>query len=130
LSRYLQRDVPRQLVSSQQRWDLVRFGQSASLIEGNLVEDSWREGIFYEISTGATIRNNVVRRSNDTGILISTSKNVEVYGNTLEDHFRGIQLFLNCNAGGGGTLQYDLANNFVHDNSIEVGTKSVRGRTR
>jgi len=97
---------------------------TASLIEGNLVEDNWREGIFYEISSGATIRNNVVRRSGDTGIHISTSKNVEAYGNTLEDNFRAIQLFLNCNAVGGGTIKYDLTNDFIHDNTIKVGTRS------
>jgi len=97
---------------------------TGALIEDNLVEDNWREGIFYEISTSAIIRNNVIRRSNDTGILISTSKNVEAYGNTLEDNFRGVQFYLNCNAVGGGTIQYDLANNSVHDNSIKVGTRS------
>jgi parallel beta-helix repeat protein len=96
---------------------------TSSLIEGNLVEDNWRNGIFYEVSSGATIRNNVIRRSNDSGIILSTAKNVEVYGNTLEDNFRGIQLFLNCSAVGGGTLKYDLTNDFVHDNSIKVGTK-------
>ena len=63
-----------------------------ALIEGNRVEDNGRNGIFYEIERAATIRNNMIRRSGDTGIFISTSKNVETYGNTLEDNWRGIQV--------------------------------------
>ena len=104
---------------------------TAALIEGNRVEDNWRMGIFYEISSGATIRNNVVRRSNGTGCFIATSKNVEAYGNTLEDNFRAVQLYLNCNAVGGGTIQYDLANNSVPQITPSKSVPgAVRGRPR
>jgi parallel beta-helix repeat protein len=94
------------------------------LIEGNRVEDNGREGIFYEISQVATIRNNIVRRNAEYGIFISTSKNVETYGNTVEDNLIGIEYFLDCGLVGGGTIGFDLANNYAHDNSVKVGTTS------
>jgi len=97
---------------------------TSALIEGNRVEDNAREGIFYEISSKAIIRNNILRRNNFSGIFISTSKEVQVYGNTLEDNYRGIQYFLNCNAVGGGTIGFDLANNDTHDNTVKIGTRS------
>ena len=99
-------------------------GTSGGLIEGNTVEDNTREGIFVEISAGAVIRNNTVRRNGYSGIMISTAKNIQAYGNTLQDNFRGIQYFLNCSAVGQGSLQYDLANNTVRDNVMTVGTRS------
>ena len=96
---------------------------TGSLIEDNRVEDNGREGIFYEISGQGVIRRNLVRRSETNGIFISTSKDVEIYENTLEDNFRGIQYFLNCEAVGGGTIRFDLANNLARDNTIRVGRK-------
>jgi parallel beta-helix repeat protein len=95
-----------------------------ALVEGNRVEDNGREGIALEISGRAIVRNNVVRRSRSSAIFIGTSKDIEIYGNTLEDNFRGIQYFLNCAAVGGGTLLFDLANNYAHDNIVRVGTTS------
>jgi parallel beta-helix repeat protein len=97
---------------------------TGGLIEGNVVEDHPREGIFYEISSRGVIRNNTVRRNGYSGIYISTSKDVEIYNNTLEDNFRGIQYFLNCSAVGGGSIGYDLANNTARDNVVKVGTRS------
>ena len=97
---------------------------SDGLIEGNVVEDNPREGIFYEISSRGIIRNNTIRRNGYSGIYVSTSKDVEIYNNTLEDNFRGIQYFLNCTAVGGGSIRYDLANNSAHDNVVKVGTRS------
>ena len=94
------------------------------LIEGNRVEDNGRAGIFYEVSSLAVIRNNTVSRQGDTGIFISTAKDVEIYGNTLEDNFRAIQYFLNCDAVAGGTISFDLSNNNTHDNTIRVGNTS------
>jgi parallel beta-helix repeat protein len=94
------------------------------LVEGNIVEDNGREGIFAEITSRVVIRNNTVRRNAYSGIFISTSKDMEVSNNTLEDNFRGIQLFLNCAAVGGGRIGWDLANTTVRDNVINVGTAS------
>ncbi len=97
---------------------------TSALIEGNRIEDNTRNGIFYEVSATAVIRNNTVRRSGDTAIFISTSKSVQTYGNLLEYNFRGIQYFLNCAAVGGGTLSFDLADDTSHDNTIKVNTTS------
>ena len=69
-----------------------------ALIEHNLVEDNLAEGIFYEISQDAVIRNNQVygngrRRAGwywDGGITVASSSNVEVYGNRLSGNYNGI----------------------------------------
>jgi parallel beta-helix repeat protein len=69
-----------------------------ALIEHNLVEGNWAEGIFYEISQDAVIRNNQVYRNGlrgagwywDGGITVASSANVEVYGNRLSGNFNGI----------------------------------------
>jgi Right handed beta helix region len=69
-----------------------------ALIEHNLVEDNWAEGILYEISQDAVIRNNRVYRNGvrgagwywDGGITVASSFNVEVYGNRLSGNYNGI----------------------------------------
>jgi hypothetical protein len=69
-----------------------------ALIEHNLVEHNLREGIFYEISQDAIIRNNKVYGNGhaatgwywDAGILVYASFNVEVYGNRLSGNYNGI----------------------------------------
>jgi parallel beta helix pectate lyase-like protein len=69
-----------------------------ALIEHNLVEDNYAEGIFYEISQDAVIRYNEVHGNGrraagwywDGGITIPSSFNVEVYGNRLSGNFNGI----------------------------------------
>jgi parallel beta-helix repeat protein len=94
------------------------------LIEGNRVEDNTGSGIFTEISSGITIRNNAIRRSGNAAVFVSTSKNAQIYGNTLEDNFRGILYFVNCSSVGGGNIGFDLANNAAYDNSIAVGWQS------
>jgi parallel beta-helix repeat protein len=66
------------------------------IIDGNRVENNTHAGIFYEISFGAKIRNNRVVANGGTGsiarsgILVSASPNVEVYGNTLSGNSNGI----------------------------------------
>jgi parallel beta-helix repeat protein len=105
------------------RWDGIWFDGDnvGSLIEGNRVEDHPGSGIFYEISGRGVIRNNVVRRSGEHGLFISTSKDVEIYKNWLEDNFRGIQYFVDCRSVGGGAIGWDLANDIAHDNLVSVG---------
>ena len=69
-----------------------------ALIENNLVEGNQAEGILYEISQDATIRNNRVYRNGvraagwywDGGITVASSSNVEVYGNRLSGNYNGI----------------------------------------
>ena len=96
-----------------------------ALIEHNLVEDNWAEGILYEISQDAVIRNNRVYRNGvraagwylDGGITVASSFNVEVYSNRLSGNHNGIT----------GTQQnrldstppaHLLDNYHVHDNLI------------
>jgi parallel beta-helix repeat protein len=98
-----------------------------ALIEGNRVEDNAGDGIFYEISGQGVIRNNVVRRSGGSAMFISTSRDLEIYGNTLEDNYRAVNLFVSCAAVAmtyPGAIGFDLRNNMVHDNTIVVGTQS------
>jgi Right handed beta helix region len=69
-----------------------------ALIEHNLVEDNLAEGVFYEISRDAVIRNNRLHRNGaraagwywDGGITVASSFNVEVYGNQLSGNYNGI----------------------------------------
>jgi hypothetical protein len=64
----------------------------------NLVEHNLREGIFYEISQDAVIRNNMVHRNGHAangwywaaGINVNASFDVEVYGNRMSGNYNGI----------------------------------------
>jgi parallel beta-helix repeat protein len=94
---------------------------TAALAEDNRVEDNGRNGIFYEISSGAIIRNNTVQRSGAAAVFISTSQNVQIYSNTLADNVGGVSYFVDCAANDGGQ---DLANNSAHGNTIRVGTQT------
>jgi Right handed beta helix region len=70
------------------------------LIEKNVVEDNEQIGIFYEISYGAVIRQNIVRRNGlapwvsdyiwGVGILVAASPDVEVAHNVLEGNRGGV----------------------------------------
>lgn len=101
-----------------------------SLIEGNVVEDNGGNGIFYEISGQGVIRNNVVRRSGESAIFMSTSRDVEIYLNTLESNFRAVNLFVSCGnvhparTPYPGAIGWDLRNNNVHHNTVVVGNQS------
>jgi parallel beta-helix repeat protein len=91
------------------------------VIEGNHVYDNGRIGIDHEVSGGAIIRNNVIER-NPTGLFISTSKDVEAYGNTFRDNYdHQVELFLDTSAVGGGAISWDLTNNYIHDN-VMIGS--------
>ncbi|MGI9648894.1 MAG: right-handed parallel beta-helix repeat-containing protein [Acidimicrobiia bacterium] len=69
-----------------------------TLYEGNRVIDNERMGIFHEISYDAVITGNEVRGNGfgfdawvwGAGIIVSTSVNVEVVGNTVEGNADGI----------------------------------------
>ena len=97
------------------------------LIESNRVEDNNLSGIFYEISYRATIRNNTASRNgrskpspwwiDGAGILVASSSDVEVYGNTLVDNFQGIT-GLESHRGAGGLGSWVLRNLYVHDNNV------------
>ena len=94
---------------------------AGALIEGNRVEDNGRDGISFEASIGATIRNNTVRRNADAAVFISMSQNAQIYNNSLEANFGGIEYFLNCDSLSSGE---DVKNNAAYDNTVVVGTQS------
>ena len=98
-----------------------------TLYENNIVEDNVRGGIFHEISYDAVIRNNTFRRNgtgNDypgwttgAGIEVVSSRNIEVYGNTLVDNWQGIT-GLNDHRGDGLHGPWVLTGLNVHNNNV------------
>ncbi len=97
-----------------------------TLYEGNTADSNYLSGIFHEISYAAIIRNNMVRGNgiafgtwvDGAGIIVSTSRDVEVYGNTVSgNHSCGI-LGLSESRGSGTLGLYELRNLYVHDNTI------------
>lgn len=110
-----------------------------TLYENNRVEDNERGGIFHEISYDAIIRYNVSKRNGtarqypwwttNAGIEVVSSRNVEVYGNTLEDNWQGIT-GLEGHRGSGNDGLWTLINLNVHDNTITTRvTTPGTGRT-
>jgi hypothetical protein len=76
-------------------------------------------GFFFEASIGATISNNAVRRHTSwDGVFISMSQNAQIFNNTLEGNYGGIDYFLNCDA----LAADDVKNNAAHDNTVVVST--------
>jgi parallel beta-helix repeat protein len=105
-----------------------------ALYEGNRVVDNYGPGIDHEISYDAVIRNNVVEGNgfgwtgwvDGAGILVNTSPNVEVYGNTVRNNNDGIA-GIHASRGSGNYGPYQLKNLWVHDNVIvmQVGETGV-----
>jgi parallel beta-helix repeat protein len=109
-----------------------------TLYEDNRVEDNDWRGIFHEVSYKAVIRNNTCRRNgfknplpnispvDGAGILVSSSPNVEIYGNTIEGNRAGIGA-LQTNRGSGAYGVHETANLFVHDNKLVQPTGRAAG---
>ena len=104
-----------------------------TLLQSNRVEDNAAQGIFYEISYDAVIRDNVVRRNGaasagqwlyGAGILVANSRNVQVYGNTVEGNVNGIA-GIQQNRGTGTYGPYLLQNLVVLSNTVTM----TRGAT-
>jgi parallel beta-helix repeat protein len=98
-----------------------------ALYEGNRVERNAAPGIFHEVSYRAVIRNNVVQGNGFArgssmyggGILISNSKDVEVYGNTVTGNKMGITAN-QADRGSGKYGVYAVQNLHVHDNTVQT----------
>lgn len=93
------------------------------IAEDNIIEDCWR-GIHWELSFGGIIRRNIFRRTGDQAVYVSTSRNTEIYNNTIEDCFRAIAYFVNCASIGQFAWDTDTRDNYAHDNTIRVPTTS------
>lgn len=98
-----------------------------SLIEGNQVIDNTGQGIMMEISYKAVIRNNYVEGNGfgrgrwlyGAGIMISSSPDAEVYGNTVKNNYNGITAVVQDR--GSGTLGlHHVKNLYVHNNTITM----------
>lgn len=100
-----------------------------TLYEGNRVQENTGPGIFHEISYNAVIKNNIVERNgfefkkwvDGAGILVSASRDVEIFGNIVKDNLHGI-----CGKqtarGAGKYGPYEISNFDVHDNYITMTT--------
>jgi hypothetical protein len=107
--------------------------------EYNRCEDNTQSGITHETGYKAIIRFNTLKRNGSThpwpywvdgsGIYVSTSRDVEVYGNTLEDNWQGIS-GLDEDRGSGAHGLYTLSNFHVHDNTIRSRTPLGNGSGR
>ena len=96
------------------------------VFEDNVVVDNLGNGIHYEISGSAIIRNNTVERNGfrdggHFGIMVLSSNNVEVYGNTVRHNRNGILGRQDSRVTWG-----KLTNLWVHDNTI---VQNGSGRT-
>jgi hypothetical protein len=100
-----------------------------TLYEYNRVEDNELDGIFHEISYKATIRYNTCQRNGTAspfpgwmtggGIVVNSSPDVEIYGNTVTNNFNGIG-GIQSNRGSGRYGAYLLQNLHVHDNTVTL----------
>jgi hypothetical protein len=100
-----------------------------TIYDGNRVVGNADAGIFHEISYQAVIRNNYVARNGFArgdwlwggGIQLSTSRDGDVYGNTLVDNANGISL-LEQSRGTGLYGTYQVSGDQVHDNTVTMNT--------
>ncbi|MEE9179129.1 MAG: right-handed parallel beta-helix repeat-containing protein [Acidimicrobiia bacterium] len=98
-----------------------------TLVEDNHVYENTHQGIYEEISYDAVIRNNLVESNGfaqeahiaGAGIMVNSSPNVEVYGNTVIGNKDGIAAMA-IGRGGGAYGLYELRGLSVHDNHIEM----------
>lgn len=98
-----------------------------TLYEGNRVQENAGPGIFHEISYEAVIKNNIVERNgferkkwvDGAGILVTASRDVEIFGNSVKDNSHGI-CATQTKRGKGGFGPYEIHNLHVHDNHIAM----------
>jgi hypothetical protein len=110
------------------------------LVENNRVEDNNLSGIFHEAGYQMTIRYNSISRNgaaqptpywvDGAGILVSSSPNVEVYGNTLVDNFQGITGLQQENRSSSTYGPLLLSNLYVHDNTVRQTGFNLSGAGR
>ena len=104
--------------------------------DSNYLTDNTAAGIDYEISYDATIRNNTFSGNatyqsssvfyGSAAILIETSRNVQIYGNTSTSDGNGIGL-LEESRGSGDRGTYQVANVASHDNTVNSPIEEFAG---
>jgi hypothetical protein len=103
------------------------------LFENNTVEDNAGAGMVWEISYRATFRNNKCGRNglqkswvlDKACLIIYNSSKVEVYGNVLKDS--GVTLRQDTRLGPGQYGPWELADNYVHDNTFTYSSFVMSG---
>jgi hypothetical protein len=97
-----------------------------ALYEGNRAVGNAGVGIIHEISYAVIVRNNVATGNGTgrggaygAGILISNSRDAEVYGNTVTGNKMGITAN-ELSRGTGLYGPYEVRNLYVHDNTIQT----------
>jgi Right handed beta helix region len=97
-----------------------------ALYEGNRAVGNAGVGIIHEISYAVIVRNNVATGNGTgrggaygAGILISNSRDAEVYGNTVTGNKMGITAN-ELDRGTGLYGPYEVRNLYVHDNTIQT----------
>jgi parallel beta-helix repeat protein len=95
--------------------------------DGNTIDDNTHAGIFYEISYGCLVTNNIVRRNGlgnasnwmyPAGILIAHSPDCEVSNNTVTDNVHGIVGIQQTRTDDMVYGPHVLERLWVHDNTI------------
>ena len=107
-----------------------------TLIEDNRVEDNARNGIFHEVSYDAVIRNNTCARNGfemplpmrGGGIAVTSSPNVQIYGNTLIGNNEGFAINQDERTDLRPTYgPREVVNLHVHDNTVTLAPNSFTG---
>jgi hypothetical protein len=108
------------------------------LFERNRTSANKVAGLFFEISSGATIRDNEVEAEGENpgrngadrgaGIVVNTSSNVEISGNKVKNCTTGILAILQ-NRGSSRTsgTPHVLRNVYVHDNTVTLSQGVAAG---
>jgi parallel beta-helix repeat protein len=105
-----------------------------TLIEGNQVTANRDAGIWHEASYSAIIRNNLCQKNGaagsgwlaNSGIQVSNSPNVEIYGNTVAYNGNGIGVMYASGYPTTGPYGALIVQNlYVHDNTVKMSS----GRT-
>jgi parallel beta-helix repeat protein len=105
-----------------------------AVIEQNTITSNSGAGVLHEISYSAIIRNNTVKGNGfarswlmGAGILVSSSSDAQVYGNTVLDNKNGIVGIQQDRHNQGVDFSSNLKNLNVHDNTVRVPTGGLSG---
>ncbi len=112
-------------------FDIANFN---ALIEDNTVENNDFDGIFYEVSYGAVIRNNLVLGNGfedhrgvwlwGAGIIVASSSDVEIYGNEVRNNWNAITAVEQQRGTWEGNPRH-VTNLWVHDNLIAMDASLI-----
>lgn len=114
----------------------IDTGYLGTLIEGDTVVGNMKAGIWIEATYGAVVRNNRAELNGGTttggwlghsGIQVTNSPNVEIYGNTVTNNMNGIGVMETSGYPDGPFGPLHVQNLYVHDNvvTMQSGTTGV-----